>query len=124
MILDRFGAVVFLDKPLLKFERLLETYYGFAPRGLISFATAMPLWIAMQIMKGLGIHVHPVPVKRNFCMAFGQFLTRLIVAMILEDRYEVSQRTFFSGMDIIACQKVVLRAIQVLISKCHLDGFS
>jgi carbamoyltransferase len=38
-------AVVFYDKPLLKFERLLETYYAFAPRGLASFLTAIPVWL-------------------------------------------------------------------------------
>src|SRR3954470_24455850 len=38
--------VAFYDKPFLKFERLLETYVAFAPRGLKSFLTAMPLWIS------------------------------------------------------------------------------
>lgn len=37
-------AVVFYDKPLLKFERLLETYYGFAPHGVAQFVTSMPVW--------------------------------------------------------------------------------
>jgi carbamoyltransferase len=37
--------IVFYDKPLLKFDRLLETYIGFAPRGLQSFVTAMPVWL-------------------------------------------------------------------------------
>ena len=37
--------VVFYDKPFLKFERLLETYYNYAPRGLSSFVTAIPVWI-------------------------------------------------------------------------------
>ncbi len=37
--------IVFYEKPFLKFERLLETYIGFAPRGLASFAKAMPLWV-------------------------------------------------------------------------------
>ncbi|HTB13803.1 MAG TPA: carbamoyltransferase [Bryobacteraceae bacterium] len=37
--------VVFYDKPFLKFERLLETYLAFAPKGLRSFAMAMPMWI-------------------------------------------------------------------------------
>jgi carbamoyltransferase len=37
--------VVFYEKPYLKFERLLETYVAFAPRGLASFAKAMPLWV-------------------------------------------------------------------------------
>ncbi len=43
--INELDAIVFYDKPLLKFERLLETYYTFAPRGLRSFITAMPVWI-------------------------------------------------------------------------------
>ncbi len=39
------SAVVFYDKPLLKFERLLETYHAFTPRGLASFIKAIPVWI-------------------------------------------------------------------------------
>ena len=41
--------VVFYEKPFLKFERLLETYVGFAPRGLASFAKAMPLWLREKL---------------------------------------------------------------------------
>ncbi len=37
-------AVVFYDKPMLKFERLLETYYHIAPKGLFSFLKSMPIW--------------------------------------------------------------------------------
>ena len=37
--------MVFYEKPLLKFERLLETYYAFAPRGLRSFLKSMPIWL-------------------------------------------------------------------------------
>ncbi len=43
--LNQLDAIVFYDKPLLKFERLLETYYAFAPKGIRSFLTAMPVWI-------------------------------------------------------------------------------
>ncbi|HLH89431.1 MAG TPA: carbamoyltransferase [Xanthobacteraceae bacterium] len=43
--------VVFYEKPFLKFERLLETYVGFAPRGLASFATAMPVWIRDKLFQ-------------------------------------------------------------------------
>jgi carbamoyltransferase len=43
--LDELDAIAFYDKPLLKFERLLETYLSFAPRGLKSFYTAMPVWL-------------------------------------------------------------------------------
>ncbi len=41
--------VGFYDKPLLKFERLLETYLGFAPAGFRSFFTAMPLWLREKL---------------------------------------------------------------------------
>lgn len=43
--IDELDAIVFYDKPLLKFERLLETYLSFAPRGVKSFITAMPVWL-------------------------------------------------------------------------------
>jgi len=43
--LNQLDAIVFYDKPLLKFERLLETYYSYAPKGLKSFITAIPVWI-------------------------------------------------------------------------------
>ena len=43
--LDELDAIVFYDKPFLKFERLLETYYAFAPKGLVSFLTAIPVWL-------------------------------------------------------------------------------
>src|SRR5207302_8405531 len=41
--------VAFYDKPLLKFERLLETYLAFAPAGLRSFSMAMPLWLKTKL---------------------------------------------------------------------------
>ena len=42
-------AVSFYDKPYLKFERLLETYHAFAPRGLKSFVAAIPAWIKEKL---------------------------------------------------------------------------
>ncbi len=42
-------AVAFYDKPFLKFERLLETYVSYAPRGLASFIKAMPLWLKHKL---------------------------------------------------------------------------
>jgi carbamoyltransferase len=44
-----FDAVVFYDKPFLKFERLLETYYAFAPHGLKQFLSSMPVWIKEKL---------------------------------------------------------------------------
>lgn len=43
--LDKLDAIAFYDKPLLKFERLLETYYAFVPKGLPSFIKAIPVWL-------------------------------------------------------------------------------
>lgn len=43
--------VVFYDKPLLKFERLLETYLAFAPRGFRSFRTAVPVWLKEKLFQ-------------------------------------------------------------------------
>jgi carbamoyltransferase len=43
--------VVFYDKPFLKFERLLETYLAFAPRGFRSFKMAMPLWVKDKLFQ-------------------------------------------------------------------------
>ncbi len=43
-------AVAFYDKPLIKFERLLETYHAFAPQGLRSFLAAMPVWIKEKLL--------------------------------------------------------------------------
>jgi len=43
--------VVFYDKPFLKFERLLETYMSFAPRGFASFKTAMPVWLKEKLFQ-------------------------------------------------------------------------
>ncbi|NCI48068.1 carbamoyltransferase family protein [Sediminibacterium soli] len=47
--IDELDAVVFYDKPLLKFERLLETYFSFAPKGLLSFLKAMPVWMKEKL---------------------------------------------------------------------------
>jgi len=42
--------VVFYDKPLIKFERLLETYVSFAPKGIRSFLAAMPVWLKEKLL--------------------------------------------------------------------------
>ena len=43
--------VVFYDKPFLKFERLLETYLAYAPVGLQSFATSLPVWLKDKLFQ-------------------------------------------------------------------------
>ena len=49
--LGQVDYVVFYEKPFLKFERLLETYLAFAPRGLQSFAMAIPLWMREKLFQ-------------------------------------------------------------------------
>ena len=48
---DDIDSVVYYEKPFLKFERLIETYLAFAPRGYRSFAMAMPLWIREKLFQ-------------------------------------------------------------------------
>ena len=54
--LDEVDYVAFYDKPFLKFERLLETYYAFAPSGLRSFLASMPVWIKEKLFLKKIIH--------------------------------------------------------------------
>ena len=48
---EKIDYVVFYDKPFLKFERLLETYVAFVPRGFTSFRKALPVWIAEKLFQ-------------------------------------------------------------------------
>jgi carbamoyltransferase len=58
--LDAVDVIVFYEKPFLKFERLLETYVAFAPRGFRSFVRAMPVWVDEKLFQ-----------KRLLCEALG-----------------------------------------------------
>lgn len=49
LTINDLDAIVFYDKPLLKFERLLQTYYSLAPKGLRSFLKAMPVWLKEKL---------------------------------------------------------------------------
>jgi len=75
LALEQVDFVAFYDKPFLKFERLLETYLAFAPRGMRSFSMAIPLWLREKLFqKSL--------LKREF-RAFGpgyEWDTRLLFA--------------------------------------------
>ena len=52
---DQIDSVTFYEKPFTKFERLLETYLAFAPKGFISFAKAMPVWIKDKLFQKTAI---------------------------------------------------------------------
>ncbi len=49
--LSEVNQIVFFEKPFLKFERLLETYVAFAPKGFLSFSKAMPLWVKEKLFQ-------------------------------------------------------------------------
>ena len=49
--LDEVSYITFYEKPFLKFERLIETYLAFAPKGLKSFSKAMPIWITEKLFQ-------------------------------------------------------------------------
>ncbi len=49
--LSEVDQIVFFEKPFLKFERLLETYVAFAPKGFISFSKAMPIWLKEKLFQ-------------------------------------------------------------------------
>lgn len=49
LVIDDLDAVVFYDKPMLKFERLLETYYGYTPKGIASFVNSIPIWLKEKV---------------------------------------------------------------------------
>tara|TARA_B100000768_G_scaffold181261_1_gene203571 strand:+ start:345 stop:2183 length:1839 start_codon:yes stop_codon:yes gene_type:complete len=48
---NQLDSIVFYEKPFVKFERLLETYLAFAPKGFKSFSAAMPLWIKDKLFQ-------------------------------------------------------------------------
>ena len=49
--LSEVDQIIFFEKPFLKFERLLETYLAFAPRGFKSFSLAMPIWLREKLFQ-------------------------------------------------------------------------
>ena len=49
--LNMLNSIVFYEKPFLKFERLLETYVGFSPKGFMSFTNSMPLWLREKLFQ-------------------------------------------------------------------------
>lgn len=68
-------AISFYDKPLLKFERLIDTYHSFAPKGLKSFLAAMPVWIKEKLFMKKMLwdeleNIEGSPLKKRPCLHF------------------------------------------------------
>jgi carbamoyltransferase len=63
---DQLDFIAFYDKPLLKFERLLETQLAFAPSGFRSFSMAIPVWLKDKLMMRSKIR-SGLPARRRRC---------------------------------------------------------
>ena len=46
---EQLDYIVFYEKPFLKFDRLLETYFAFVPKGLVSFTKSMQIWLTEKL---------------------------------------------------------------------------
>ncbi len=86
--LDEVDFAVFYDKPWLKFERMLETYVAYAPRGLKSFLTAMPLWL------GGKLNLAPV-LRREMAKAGGIAKSKLPPLLFTEHHQAHAASAFF-----------------------------
>ena len=80
--------VVFYDKPLLKFERLLETYLAYTPQGFRSFLTAMPIWLKDKLFLKKTL-------KREFAAIFGTSENTLPSLLFNEHHQSHAASAFF-----------------------------
>jgi carbamoyltransferase len=64
--LNQVDKIIFYEKPFLKFERLLETYVAFAPRGFESFCKAMPVWLKDKLFQKKLLFEHLKEHDENF----------------------------------------------------------
>jgi carbamoyltransferase len=81
---DDLTAVTFYEKPFLKFERLLETYHVFAPKGLVSFVSAIPVWIKEKLF-----------MKKHLQNQLRQFGTAKIPLLFSEHHLSHSASAFY-----------------------------
>ena len=79
--------VAFYDKPFLKFERLLETYVAFAPKGFASFRKAIPVWIAEKLFQK--------DMLRNELKVFGPSLADPHRLLFAEHHFSHAASAFF-----------------------------
>ena len=64
--LSQIDHIVFFEKPFLKFERLLETYLAFSPKGFTSFAMSMPIWLREKLFQKKFLYEHLQKHDENF----------------------------------------------------------
>lgn len=86
--LDQIDYIVFYDKPLVKFERLLETYLACVPKGFKSFAAAIPVWLKEKLFLKQVL-------KREFCALSGLKESELPRLMFTEHHQSHAASAFF-----------------------------
>ena len=64
--LNEIDKIVFYEKPFLKFERLLETYIAFSPRGFRQFSKAIPIWLKEKLFQKSEIIGYLKEIDKNF----------------------------------------------------------
>ena len=87
--LHQLTAIVFYDKPLLKFERLLETYYTNAPKGLVSFINAMPVWTKEKLFLRSTI--------KKALKTIGEYDSKLVPLLFTEHHLSHAASAFFAS---------------------------
>jgi carbamoyltransferase len=80
---DDISHVIFYDKPLVKFERLLETYLAYAPKGLISFFSAMPIWLKEKLFLKSTLQKNSKQFlqRKNFQNSYSRNTTKLMLLL-------------------------------------------
>lgn len=79
--------IVFYDKPLVKFERLLETYLSFAPRGFRSFTSAMPIWLKDKLFLKTNL--------RRELAALGKLKTKQLPPILFTEHHQAHAASAF-----------------------------
>ena len=75
--------IVFYEKPFLKFERLLETYVAFAPKGYMQFSKAMPIWLKEKLFQKNLLKYNLKIIDKNFEDEKKYFFLNIILVMLL-----------------------------------------
>ena len=85
LTIEDLTAIAFYDKPILKFERLLETCHAFAPYGLKNFLSAIPVWIKEKLFI---IYTYQALTWRNF-FAYLSAAILYMMSIKLEQKTEI-----------------------------------
>ena len=91
---SQINYIVFYDKPFIKFERLLETYLSFAPKGFISFLQAMPLWMKEKLFLKTLLKKSLSKLAKCECSIFKDIHPSLVRREVHLKRHSLFRRNF------------------------------